>query len=197
MDFMKNNWQTEIPKLHIKENGVMVLKFKTIEDRSWVLNRRPWIIGGNKTLILKEWTTDMKIDWSLLESIPVWVKILDIDPIFLSSNHMLEVIGKMIGKSVSIDLITKDVEKLSYARLLVEVTSEEAKRVEVVLESYNGTVYKHKIEFEWMPWSCDNCKVFGHSTHYCNRNKAANTKTPQSEARKKLEAKRIGCKTCP
>lgn len=129
----------------------MILKFKSIEDRSWVLNRGPWIIGGNKTLILKEWSTCMKIDWSLFESVPVWIKILDIDPIFLSLKHMLNVIGNMIGKPIRKDHITNDVEKLSYARMLVEVTPKEAKRSEVVLENYKGMIYTHKVEFEWLP----------------------------------------------
>lgn len=108
MDFMTNNWRIELPKLYIKGNDVMVLKFKSIEDRSWVLNRVPLIIDGNKPLILKEWSTGMKIDWSLFESVLVWVKILDIDPIFLSSSHMLDVIGNMIRKPISIDHITHD-----------------------------------------------------------------------------------------
>lgn len=180
MEFMTENWPIDLPKLYIKENGVMVLKFKNIEDRSWVLNRGPWTIGGNKTLIIKEWSTGMKIDWSSFESIPVWVKILDIDPIFLSSSHMLNVIGNMIGKPIIKDHIT-NVEKLSYARMLVEVTIEETKRSEVVLESYDGTVYKHKVEFEWLPWACDNCNIFGHSTYYCNKLRAA-YKEPNPEA---------------
>lgn len=114
----------------------------------------------------------MSIDWSNFISVPVWVKVLDIDPIFLSSKHMLEVIGNMIGKPISSDHISNDVEKLSYARLLVEVTLEEAKREEVVLESYDGRIYKHKVEIEWLPWHCDNCKVFGHSTRFCDRKEA-------------------------
>lgn len=77
---------------------------------------------------------------------------------------MLEVIGNMIGKPISIDHITYEVGKFSYACILVEVTSEEAKRKEVILESYNGTIYKHNVEFEWLPWTCHTCNVFGHST---------------------------------
>lgn len=67
-------------------------------------------------------------------------------------------IGNMIGRPISTDTITNEVEKLSYARILVEV----------VLESYNGTIYKHKVGFEWVPWHCESCNSFGHSTHFCN-----------------------------
>lgn len=62
VEFMKDNWQVALPKLFIKDNGVLVLKFKNAEDRSWVLNRGPWLIGGNKPLMLKEWCTGMSID---------------------------------------------------------------------------------------------------------------------------------------
>lgn len=68
----------------------------------------------------------------------------------LSSKHLLEIIGNMIGKPIIIDNITLEVEKLSYARILVEVTQEEINRTEVVLESYDGTIYKRKVDFEWV-----------------------------------------------
>lgn len=103
-------------------------------------------------------------------SVPIWVKILDIDPIFLSSKHMPDVIGNMIGKPISTDHITFEVEKISYARMLVEVNLEEVKRKEIMLESYNRTIYKHKVEFEWIPWMCSNCNVFGHSPRFCKWN---------------------------
>lgn len=145
----------------------MVFKFKKVEECHWVLKNGPWVLGGNKPLILKEWRTGMSIDWSSFESVPVWVKIVDIDPIFISSKNMLEIIGNMVGKPISMDHVTYEVEKIYFARMLVEVTREEAMRKEVILESYDGTIYKHRVEFEWLPWNCSNCKTFGHSTHFC------------------------------
>lgn len=85
----------------------------------------------------------MAIDWSSFNSIPVWDKVMDIDLIFLSSKHMLGIIGNMIGKPISVDSITHEVEKISFARFLVEGTLEESRRTEVIFESYNGTMYKH------------------------------------------------------
>lgn len=164
---INNNWQVNMPKLYLKKNGVMVFKFKTKEDHHWVLHNGPWLIRGTKPLLLKEWKTDMSIDWKSFESVPLWVKILDIDPIFLSSKHMLEVIGNMIGKPISTDHISNEVEKISYARILVEVMVKEVKRKEVVLESYDGMVYNHKVEFEWIPWHCKNCDTFGHTHTFC------------------------------
>lgn len=172
-DFMQRHRQIEQPKLYIKNNGILVMKFKSIKDRSWVLSNGPWLIDGHKSLILQEWSTGMSTDWESFKSVPLWVKILDIDPIFLSSKNILEVIGNMIGKPISVDHMTKDVEKLSYACLLVEVTLEESKRKEVVLQSYNGKVYKHKVEFEWIPWNCGTCNAFGHSPRFCSRNEVA------------------------
>lgn len=52
----------------------------------------------------------------------------------------------------------------------MEVTLEESKRREVVLESYKGIIYRHKVEFEWVPRSCEKCQLFGHSTLHCELN---------------------------
>lgn len=167
-EFIKSCWQVKQPKLYLKNNGIWVIKFKSMEDRRWVLTNGPWMIDGHKSFILKEWSTGMSIDWSSFASVPVWVKVLDIDPIFLSSKRMLEVIGNMIGKPISSDHISYEVEKLSYARLLVEVTLEDLKRKEVVLQSYDGKIYKHRVEFEWIPWNCSICNIFGHSMRFCS-----------------------------
>lgn len=112
----------------------------------------------------------MAIDWSSFNSIPVWAKVMDIDPIFLSSKHMLGVIGNMIGKPISVDSITIEVDKISFARFLVGVTLVETRRTEVLLESYNGTLYKHRVEFEWLPWSCGICSTFGHTDPFFMQN---------------------------
>lgn len=113
--FMESHWKIPQPKIFLKDNGVWVFKFHSVEDRLWVLQNGPWIVGGNKPLILKTWKTGEAIDWASFKSVPVWAKIVDIDPMLLSSNHMPEVIGNMIGKPISIDRITHEVEKLSYA----------------------------------------------------------------------------------
>lgn len=63
-EFMQNNGQVEMPKFFFKDNRMMVFKFNTKEECLWVLENGPWLIGGNKSLILKEWRTDMSIDWS-------------------------------------------------------------------------------------------------------------------------------------
>lgn len=191
MDYFEGNWEVKSVKLYIKENGVLVLKFSSDKDRLWVLKHGPWLVGGNKTLILKEWSTGMAIDWTSFESIPVWAKVIDIDPMLLSSNHMMEVIGNMIGRPISVDHITNEVGKISFARILVEITWEEAKRTEVVLESYNGTLYKHKVEFEWLPWMCDTCNTFGHSTLFCKNKKLAKVFSPQGHGSRDLGSKNL------
>lgn len=108
-DFMETHWKIPQPKLFVKDNGVMVFKFNSVEDRLWVLKNGPWLMAGNRPLIVKEWCTGMPIDWTSFQSIPVWAKVLDIDPMFLSSSHMLDVIGNMIGKPLSKDRITNEV----------------------------------------------------------------------------------------
>lgn len=94
-EFIKNNWEVEMPKIYIKENRVMIFKFKKIEECNWVLRNGPWMLGGNKPLILKQCRTGISIDWTSFESVPVWVKIIDIDPIFISSKQMINIIGNM------------------------------------------------------------------------------------------------------
>lgn len=46
--YAEENWEGEIPEICIKENGVIIFRFKKIEDRDFVMSKGPWIIGGSE-----------------------------------------------------------------------------------------------------------------------------------------------------
>lgn len=133
-----------------------------------MIDNGPWLLDGVKPIALKEWEPGMKMDWSSFNFVPVWVILPDLDPIFLS-QHMLSVIGSMIGSPICMDKFTTSKKRLSYARILVNVNAEEVKCKEVVLIGPDDKQFRQSVQFEWCPWVCESCKVFGHSTAYCGR----------------------------
>lgn len=152
----------------LKENGIWIIKFQNIEDRSWVIDNGPWLIDGVKPIALKEWEPGMKMTWSSFDSVPVWLILSDLDPIFLS-QHMLSVIGSMVGAPICMDKFTTSKKRLSYARILVNVNAEEANCKEVVLIGPDETHFRQQVQMEWCPWACISCKKFGHSIDYCGK----------------------------
>ena len=77
----------------------------------------------------------------------------------------------MIGDPICLDGVTarnlNTNHDLAFARLLVEVSVEEAKRTEAILVHSSGEEHVVPVEIEWLPWNCTSCYCFGHSTDFC------------------------------
>lgn len=164
--FAETNWKDEGLRVYQKGNGVFIFKFKTEAQRDWVLLNGPWEIEGSKPITLKKWCIGMPICWEVFEKIPVWTCLPDIDPA-LCNSHMLGKLGSAIGTPICMDNITATCERLSYARILVEVTAEEAQRKELEIEHCDGKIVHQRVNFEWLPWSCSSCRRFGHTKDRC------------------------------
>lgn len=139
-EFVKANWKITCPKVFLRENGVWIMKFAKIEDRKWVMDNGPWLIGGFKPLMLKEWYPGTVFSWSAFDSVLTWAILPNLDPIFHSA-HMLSVIGSVIGIHVCMDKRTTSKSRLPFARILVEVDAKQAKRSEVNLKGPDGKMF--------------------------------------------------------
>ena len=82
---------------------------------------------------------------------------------------MLEIIGSMIGNPICLDGVTASNAMHGYARVLAGVLVEEAKRTEAILLSPPGEEFEVLVEFEWLSWSCSDCKCFGHMVVFCQK----------------------------
>lgn len=170
IDFAKANWKVSVPNVILKSNVIWIFKFGSTEDRDWVETNGPRIIDGIKPLTLKIWETGMNISWDVFEAILVWIILPNLDPVFYS-YRMLSAIGSMIGIPVCMDNFTTSKRIISYARILVKVTVEEARRKVVMLEDSNGKRYIQEVIFEWIPWFCTHCGIFGHRTDRCRNHR--------------------------
>lgn len=165
--YAAEKWKVAPPTIYLKDNGTVIFKFQYVEDSTWVMSHGPWMIGGSKHLVLKEWESRMQICWEEFEKAPVWVCLPDLDPLYFN-RHMLGKIGSAIGRPICIDRITALGEKLSFARLLIEVDPKEAQAREIVIEDVKGKEAKQKVIYEWLPWTCSCCNKFGHVADRCS-----------------------------
>nr|GFD01384.1 zinc knuckle CX2CX4HX4C [Tanacetum cinerariifolium] len=86
-----------------------------------------------------------------LTRIPIWVKLHDF-PIQVFEADGISLIATFIGKPVILDSYTSDMCNdswgwSSFARCLIEETI--------------------RVEYEWRPPRCDECKIFGHVHDQC------------------------------
>ncbi|KAK4721238.1 hypothetical protein R3W88_011471 [Solanum pinnatisectum] len=106
----------------------------------------------NKPFILHKWSIDFEFDPDCLTIIPLWVTFP----------------GLPVGywKPLYTDSFTTSMERISYARILVEtdVSHPLLNSIEIVTPS--GT-FQQAIEYEWKPRFCTECLKFGHNVEGC------------------------------
>ncbi|GJQ99903.1 UvrD-like helicase, ATP-binding domain, P-loop containing nucleoside triphosphate hydrolase [Tanacetum coccineum] len=78
--------------------------------------------------------------------------------------------------------------RLSFARVLVEMSTEKELKNEVIIvykqqNNCNNITKVVKVEYAWKPWRCSNCAVFGHNDNHCV------TKKPQHVDQKEDKTK--------
>ncbi|XP_043697496.1 uncharacterized protein LOC122648332 [Telopea speciosissima] len=75
--------------------------------------------------------------------------------------------------------MTKTQERLSYARLCVEIEADYEFPDQVAVYDDDGLAFYQKITYEWSPPRCNSCRVFGHSSGQCGIN--LNKQMPSSQ----------------
>ncbi|KAJ6922923.1 hypothetical protein NC652_016544 [Populus alba x Populus x berolinensis] len=74
-----------------------------------------------------------------------------------------------IRKPICCDILTANISRLSYTRILIEVDllQELPDAIQVVLP--NSTPFSQHVIYESLPRFCKRCHVIGHSANACNR----------------------------
>jgi len=80
----------------------------------------------------------------------------------------LSKIASMVGVPIMVDSMTQSRNRISYARILVEVNPADLPD-EVLFEDEKGVVHTQQITYEWKPTHCDNCDKFGHDKKMCRQ----------------------------
>uniref|UniRef100_A0A5B7B6V6 DUF4283 domain-containing protein n=1 Tax=Davidia involucrata TaxID=16924 RepID=A0A5B7B6V6_DAVIN len=87
------------------------------------------------------------------------------------SVDALSQIATKIGTPLFSDKLTATKRRLAYARLCVEVKADGNLPPVLIIEDSKGTIHHQKVEYEWVPIKCADCKVFGHDGSSCMKGK--------------------------
>ncbi|KAL2903768.1 hypothetical protein RDABS01_002478 [Bienertia sinuspersici] len=136
-----------------------------------VLTRDPQFFDY-KPLIMKQWEPDMDLHKENVKTIPIWIRLPNLELKYWGST-CLHKLGDSIGTTLKVDHITLNKERLTYARLLVEVGLEEELPDHIWFVNEKGVQMKQAVEYELRPTLCTNCKRYGHPVDKCNKQKGA------------------------
>ncbi|GKD70876.1 zinc knuckle CX2CX4HX4C containing protein [Tanacetum coccineum] len=159
----------------MNNKGFFFFKFNSRAGLEAVLEGGPWMIRKSP-IILKKWSMGTSLQKEELTRIPIWVKLHDV-PLQVFEEDGISLIATFIGKPIMLDSYTSFMCKdswgrSSFARCLIEVNLE-ADLVDVVtigIPSLTGDDFTKetiRVEYEWRPPRCDECKIFGHVHEHC------------------------------
>lgn len=82
-----------------------------------------------------------------LQKIPIWVSMPGL-PFQYWAPESLSAIGSVLGKPLYTDRHTKQRERLSYARLCVEINAKDPLLDQITIEKENGSEFIQKMKYD-------------------------------------------------
>nr|XP_016506018.1 PREDICTED: uncharacterized protein LOC107823827 [Nicotiana tabacum] len=167
------------PKVYFHNDGYFVVRFNSIKDRDEVLYSGPHMLN-NKPIIVKVWSGDFDFNKEVLQTIAVWVKYPNL-PLNYWGNRALSRISSGLGVPLYADTCTTQVDRVSYARVLVEmdVTKELPKSIKVT--DPNGREFVQEVAYDLVSEFCIKCMQVGHQCRMVEQPKMRNKSTKQKQ----------------
>ncbi|KAI0519571.1 hypothetical protein KFK09_007022 [Dendrobium nobile] len=156
-------------------DGFFLLKFTSSEDLESILSGGLWFILG-KPFILQRWSPKFKPKRDEAAPIPIWIKIVDF-PLALWTPTGVSRIASFIGIPISVDSLTANRSRLTFARVCVLISKDSALPDEIPLE-IDGEDMVLKVLYDWKPDRCEGCGSLIHPFSLCPKNPNPQTVLP-------------------
>ncbi|KAK4709754.1 hypothetical protein R3W88_004267 [Solanum pinnatisectum] len=130
-------------------DGYFLVRFANLDDRNEVLYSGPHMMN-NKPIIVKVWSAEFNFNKEVLQTVPIWVKYPNL-PLSCWSQDSLSRISSGLGVPLYADECTTKVERISFARVLVEMDVARELPKKLKMEDPNGRVFEQAVQYEWIP----------------------------------------------
>ncbi|XP_074299820.1 uncharacterized protein LOC141630990 [Silene latifolia] len=166
--FIKRVWQTHgVDKVSFLPNDIFLVRFKTKKQQQVVLNTGH-LLFDNKPVIIKEWTPDAVLIKHDVQKVPVCMKLHGLEVKFWG-NACLRKLSEEVGRYIKCDDATANRSFFGYARVLIEVQIGQEFPKELLFKDELGSIQKVRVDYDWLPLLCTQCKGMGHDTAQCRK----------------------------
>ncbi|KAG5562101.1 hypothetical protein RHGRI_004973 [Rhododendron griersonianum] len=170
----RNQWKELFVAVKPDVAGCYLFEFRDEQAKQLVLDGGPYFFS-QRYLVLKDWHTMMQPVKEQPSHIPVWVRLHNL-PLELWNQECLSRVASTIGRPLYVDQATAKTSrqpgllqtKSTSARVCIEIKAEHdlPEDVRITVEDNSVVI---PIEYQVLPSSCKECKVFGHSTAQCSK----------------------------
>ncbi|XP_060968460.1 uncharacterized protein LOC133036011 [Cannabis sativa] len=119
-----------------------------MEHRDEVLNGG-YIFFNKRLVIMKAWDPNTNFKKEDIQTVPIWVQLTDLEMKYWGQKALFKIIGQ-VGEPITVDAATKERDKLSYPRVLIQVS---------IHQDFPGTIYfEDEYESQRQEWIVKNDK---------------------------------------
>ncbi|XP_016441540.1 uncharacterized protein LOC107767132 [Nicotiana tabacum] len=130
----------------LHNNGYFIFKFDNEEGKEAILKQGPYIFNY-RPFIIKQWDPEFQMNKEPTQLVPIWVMFPNL-PIQFWAPPNLGRIASYMGNSICTDKLTAQEQRISYARILIEMDISQPLPDSISLELPDGTHYSQSIEYE-------------------------------------------------
>ncbi|KAL2901408.1 hypothetical protein RDABS01_026490 [Bienertia sinuspersici] len=156
-----------LDKVSMVGRGLFLVRFNTLEQCHKALTGDPQFFDY-KPLIMKQWSPDIELHKENVKTVPMWIRMPNLDLKYWGQG-CLHKLGDIIGTTLKVDNVTMNKDRLSYARILVEVELDKELPDYIRFQNEKGLPVQQNIEYEWRPTFCTVCKKYGHPSDKCHK----------------------------
>ncbi|XP_062080927.1 uncharacterized protein LOC133785726 [Humulus lupulus] len=165
--FVRRMWNDKIDKVGMLSYGVFLIRFISIADRDEVL-KGGYVFFNKRSVVMKAWDPAINLKKEDIRRVPIWVHLDDLDLKYWGEKSLFKIIGQ-VGTPLMVDEVTKFRDKLSFPRVLIEVSLKQDFPDIIYFEDENGFNTSVSVTYEWKPIVCNHCSGLGHSTAECRK----------------------------
>uniref|UniRef100_A0A803NPT5 DUF4283 domain-containing protein n=1 Tax=Cannabis sativa TaxID=3483 RepID=A0A803NPT5_CANSA len=118
---------------------------------------------SKRPVIMKAWDPDTNFRKKDIQKVPIWIQIETLELKYWGQNTLFKIVGQ-IGDPILVDEITKQRQKLTFPRVLIEVSMKQDLLEKIEFEDEHGCIASVGIKYEWKPTICKNFNGLGHNT---------------------------------
>lgn len=146
--------------------GVFLVRFATVEA-SLQVTTEGYQFFDQKPLITRIWDPDMSME-KTNDNVRIWIKMPGLPIKYWGERSLFKIAG-LVGRAVKMDMATKSKDRLSYARVMVEVPMKQQLPGTISFYNEHGKIVEQKLEYEWLPVVCKKCSGVGHNEEDCRK----------------------------
>uniref|UniRef100_A0ACD5ZK78 Uncharacterized protein n=1 Tax=Avena sativa TaxID=4498 RepID=A0ACD5ZK78_AVESA len=138
-------------------------------DYDFVMRGGPWIFKRH-ALIVKKFDAAAQPSESVLDSVPVWVRIYDV-PWRKQNKTWGMRYGDSLGEALEVDVPSKEQDQNEFLRVRVELPYDKRLQTQITTEVKGkpGEVKVFKLKYERVPYYCSHCGFMGHHKEECEK----------------------------